>query len=273
MQFGGATGGRRVFVPGHFGELLQGRLGPSGPVVLVTLPCAKLGVRGLWRPGRFAVSGTGLSPARARAFLADLGLPRRGKIRLKGLAPPGSGTGVSTAALVALARLAGWRGPVETLAMACRAAEGATDPLMFAGGGALLWASRAAQRVETGPHLPPCTILGGFWGPPLRTCAGDDRFADIADLVADWRQATTLASFAALASESAARNAALRGPGKDPTPRLAAETGALGWCAAHTGNARGLIFARDAVPAEAGTVLRRAGLRGVLRFDVGADRT
>ena len=27
------------FVAGHFGEWLQGRLGPDGPVALVTLPC------------------------------------------------------------------------------------------------------------------------------------------------------------------------------------------------------------------------------------------
>ena len=33
-----------VRVPGHFGELLQGRIGSDGPVALVTLPCPALGV-------------------------------------------------------------------------------------------------------------------------------------------------------------------------------------------------------------------------------------
>ncbi|TCP38104.1 hypothetical protein EV662_12129, partial [Rhodovulum marinum] len=36
---------RRACVAGHFGEFLQGRLGPDGPVVLVTLPCPALAVR------------------------------------------------------------------------------------------------------------------------------------------------------------------------------------------------------------------------------------
>ena len=30
-----------VTVHGHFGELLQGRLGPGGPVALVTLPSSQ----------------------------------------------------------------------------------------------------------------------------------------------------------------------------------------------------------------------------------------
>jgi len=33
---------RSVRISGHFGELLQGRLGPQGPVALITLPCPVL---------------------------------------------------------------------------------------------------------------------------------------------------------------------------------------------------------------------------------------
>ncbi|BAJ82867.1 BluE protein (plasmid) [Acidiphilium multivorum AIU301] len=32
--------GIEIAVLGHFGEFLQGRIGPGGPVALVTVPCA-----------------------------------------------------------------------------------------------------------------------------------------------------------------------------------------------------------------------------------------
>ncbi|TMV63484.1 propanediol utilization protein, partial [Thioclava sp. BHET1] len=40
---------------GHFGELLQGRLGPDGPLALVTLPCPPLAARVTRDPGAFAL--------------------------------------------------------------------------------------------------------------------------------------------------------------------------------------------------------------------------
>ncbi|WP_444430839.1 hypothetical protein ACTTAM_07955 [Rhodobacter capsulatus] len=48
----------------------------------------------------------------------------RGRIVLCPAVAPGLGTGVSTASLVALARLAGWDGAPGLLARACVAAEG-----------------------------------------------------------------------------------------------------------------------------------------------------
>jgi hypothetical protein len=37
-------------VAGHFGELLQGRLGPSGPLALVTLPTRAFAVTARFHP-------------------------------------------------------------------------------------------------------------------------------------------------------------------------------------------------------------------------------
>ncbi|PTV97230.1 threonine kinase [Rhodobacter aestuarii] len=259
-----------LHLPGHFGEWLQGRLGPDGPVVLVTVAAPELGLEAFYRPRRgLSVQGAGLSPERARRFLARLGLRLQGQVVLRPCVAPGLGTGVSTASLVALAHLAGWEGPPEVLAQACIAAEGASDPTMFAAPDRLLWASRQGQGLGTLPRLPRYEILGGFCGGPARTVAADTRFADIADLVARWQRAEDLPSFAALASESAARCTALRGPADEDVSALVAKLGALGWMRAHTGAARGLIFAPGTVPAGAEAVLRGAGWRGVLRLQGG----
>jgi hypothetical protein len=58
----------------------------------------------------------------------------------------------------------------------------------------------------------------------------------------------------------------MRGPAGDPTPGLARDLGALGWLRAHTGAARGLIFAPGTVPRGAHDALRAAGLRALVRF-------
>jgi uncharacterized protein involved in propanediol utilization len=255
---------------GHFGELLQGRLGPGGPVVLVTLPCPALGVRARLRPGRGLRLHGGLPLAQGRALLTRLGLPPPGRVILHALAAPGTGTGVSTAGLVALARLSGWDGPPDILARACIAIEGASDPLMFAAPERILWASRQGQVVARMPALPRFEVLGGFFGPTQRTDAADTTFPDIADLIEDWQKTRDLAGFAGLASQSATRTQALRGPVDDPTPDLASDLGALGWCRAHTGAARGLIFAPGTVPTRGTEALRTAGLRGVMRFTGGS---
>ncbi|WP_444455575.1 propanediol utilization protein [Rhodobacter capsulatus] len=258
---------RALHIPGHFGEWLQGRLGAEGPVVLVTLPAPALGLDLRFRPGPgLRLHGAGLTPARARQFLAPLGLDLRGRIVLRPVVAPGLGTGVSTASLVALAQLAGWDGPPEILAQACVRAEGASDPLMFPAPERLLWASRQGRALALLPALPRYEILGGFSGAPARTEAADSAFPDVTDLVARWQRAETLADHAAIASESAARCSALRGPGDETAPDLAARLGALGWVRAHTGAARGLIFAPGQVPEGAVAALRAAGWRGILRI-------
>lgn len=251
------------FVAGHFGELLQGRLGPNGPLGLVTLPCAA-----------FRVS-TGLGPHCARPppcvldrFSKALGIALSAP-PLSAAVAPGLGTGSSTAALVLLARLAGWQGSPAVLARACLAAEGATDPLMYPDPDVLLWASRTATPLARLPAPPRFEVVGGFWGAPARTDPQDLRFPDIRDLIDAWHKAPPLARMAALATESAARTTALRGPQDDPTAPLARALGALGWHRAHTGAARGLIFAPGTAPPNAASALCEAGYHGVVRFETG----
>jgi uncharacterized protein involved in propanediol utilization len=251
-----------IRVTGHFGEWLQGRLGPDGPLVLVTLPCSALAI---------TVAGTDplLRAATRDRFAHALGhpLPETG---LRSDMPLGAGAGASTAALIALARAAGGGGDAESLAQACLAAEGATDPLMFEAPDALLWAPRAARALARLPPMPPAEIVGGFWGPPTPTDPADIDFPDIADLVALWRTADgDLAACAGLAAESARRCTARRGPSQDPVPDLAAALGALGHTRAHTGSARGLVFAPGTAPARCEALLAEAGLGGTLRFATG----
>ena len=88
---------RRVM--GHFGELLQGRLGPEGPLALITLPCPKLEARANRAPGAFALEQAGppvLTPDQAAVFLHLLGIPVEGRFRLSLGMPPGCGCGAST---------------------------------------------------------------------------------------------------------------------------------------------------------------------------------
>ncbi|WP_417720716.1 propanediol utilization protein [Salipiger sp.] len=257
---------RRVEVQGHFGEWLQGRMGPAGPVALVTVRCPAHTVRA-------PAPGPALFEAdRLGAFARALGLPS-GLPSADCNFPAGAGGGASTATLVAIARAAGFAGCPEALARACLAIEGASDPLMFPDPDRLLWASREARVLRTLPAPPRCTILGGFWGPPLRTDPLDPTFPDVSDLVAAWELAVTrrdLLDAAQVAGESARRCTGLRGP-LDPTADLARDLGALGWLRAHTGSARGLVYRPGAVSANAADTLREAGFAGVLTFETGAE--
>ncbi len=258
-----------VFVAGHFGEWLQGRLGPGGPLVLVTLACGTRGVHGARiGDGLLALEGDPpvLSPDQARRLFGGLNASPEGRFRLTPDLPPGGGAGMSTAALVAIARLAGHEG--APVASACLAAEGASDPLMWPDPDRLLWASRTAEVIKTFDPVPACDLVGGFWGPPQRTDPADLAFPDISDLVTVWPGAD-LAEKARLASLSALRCAALRGPSDDPMPALATRLGALGHARAHTGPARALIFAPGTRPAKAKDSLRAAGLTGVFCFSSG----
>ena len=259
-----------VRVTGHFGELMQGRIGPDGPVALITLPCPDLAVeaRRAERPDHHGV----LPPARARALLDHLGLPDPGPFVLTATMPRGGGAGASTAALVALARLAASVHSPMDLARACVAVEGASDPLMFPAPERLLWASRQAAVLASLPDLPPFELCGGFFGPNRRTDPADMNFPDISDLIAPWvaaAKAQDLVTIARLASLSANRSLALRGLLPDPTAALAKQTGALGYVIAHTGSARGLLFAPGTVPPLVATLLAGKGFRRIIGFHAG----
>lgn len=257
--------------PGHFGEWLQGRLGPEGPVVLVSLPHPQPILRATHLAGKspLRVQGAGLTAGRVRHFLAELGCELTGRVRLRARVLSGQGLGVSTASLVVLARLCGGAGPWDVLARACLRAEGASDPLWLPAPERALWASRQGRVLADTPELPRYQIIGGLWGAGQRTDPRDSGFPDISDLVPEWQDARTLSQFAALASESAARCVALRGPAGDPTARLAQRLGALGWIAAHTGGARGFVFAPGTAPNETVARFRAAGYRHLTAFQGG----
>ncbi|MGV8986333.1 MAG: propanediol utilization protein [Cypionkella sp.] len=257
-------------VCGHFGELLQGRIGPSGPVALVTLPCPVLWAEAQVSPTLgFSLyqSSRVIAPARLHRLLRALGLPTTGKFRLKLTMPAGGGAGASTAALIALAQAAGAADPQAIIA-AVLAEEGASDPLLFAAPETVLWASRRGVVLADLPTLPRFEVLGGFIGPGQRTIPGDHDFPDISDLLADWPGAD-LAGMARLSSHSARRTLTLRGPKDDPTEALAQRHSALGFTIAHTGAARGLIFAPGTVPEAAAADLRARGFSRITRFRCG----
>lgn len=266
----------------HFGEWLQGRLGPGGPVVLVTLlPQALAGgpdprpvvTARLAAAPRLAWAARGqgaLPPLRLHLLLAALGLPAPpARLLLHLPFAPGLGTGMSTASLLAAARLLAPGLPPRALAEACLAAEGASDPLMHPRPDRLLWASRQGRALAPLPPPPRAHLLAGFFGPALPTRPGDSAYADVSDLIEAWSRAPGLAPCADLASESARRCLARRGPAGDPTEALARDLGALGWAASHSGAARALIFAPGTIPPGAGDAARAAGLRGLRRFATG----
>lgn len=249
-----------VTVRGHFGEYLQGRLGTNGPLALVTVPCLKTGLQAKLQSSDQQVVHS------LAGFLQALGLAVKGEIALSLLSPPGAGTGISTARLIAAARLHGWDGPPERLMAACVAHEGASDPLAFPRPERLLWASREGRVLQDMPALPPHVIVGGYFGASCPTEPEDMDFPDVFDLVEDWKGARSLRDFAELASESARRCLRRRGPADDPTEHLARSLGAVGFVIAHTGSARGVIFPKGEVPPDAAPALEAAGITGVLQF-------
>lgn len=267
---------RLTTTPGHFGELVQGRIGPDGPLALVTLPCNRFQAQVLWRPSRalriYGVGPRPVRPAQLRKLAQALGVTPRGTFTVTGNMPLGGGAGASTAALAALAVSLAPDAARAEIANACLRVEGATDPLMFDRPEGLLWASRQAQVIDHLPPLPRFDVAGGFVGAPQRTRPTDLNFPDIGDLVDPLKRAFgagDLPALAEIATTSARRCFSLRGPAGDPSEALLAQTGALGFVAAHTGSARGLLFAPGTMPADIRRQLLDAGLRRVVTFVAG----
>jgi len=259
-----------VWVAGHFGEWIQGCLGET--VALVTMSCPVKGAAANWQDTTHLTVNDPegvLGRDRAAAFLQALHLPARGLIRMAPDLPAGAGAGMSTAALVALARAAGAED--DRIAKACLLVEGAVDPLMHPTPDRVLWSPRQAETLGPLPMPPIAGILGGLWGPPVRTDPLDKHFPCVDDLIAAWTSGPDLPEAARLASLSAERTTALRGPVGDPTERLAKQLGALGWARAHTGSARALIFPPGGVPGTGETALRAAGFSHVFQFTTGAS--
>ncbi len=163
-------------VMGHFGELAQGRLGPGGPVALVSLPCPALVTEVRFRPAPGGLSADVPEAAKllaaAALVLAQVAPPGwGGRLAVRRAAPPGGGAGQSTADVLgtvrAVAAAFGRRFAADEEARLCLAAEGAVDPLMH--GEPVLFASREARVVRRLAALPPLRVVGGFAGPGAAT--------------------------------------------------------------------------------------------------------
>ncbi|GGE60628.1 propanediol utilization protein [Actibacterium pelagium] len=270
---------RRAQVYSHFGEILQGKLGPNGPVALVTLPSCAFQAEARWSPSPgLRLTGTtprAVTPTQLRQLAKALGTVARGQFLVRVNMPLGGGAGASTASLSTLAKLIAPEAMPDEIAKACVSVEGASDPIMYRAPGRLLWASRRAKVLDHLPPLPRFDVVGGFFGQPERTCPANELFPDIADLTPELSKAcgkSDPSALADIATESARRCLALRGRSNDPTDDLIARTGALGMVIAHTGSARGLIFAPGTVPANIKPVLLDAGLRGLVTFKAGGNQ-
>lgn len=256
-------------VSGHFGELLQGRVGQT--LALVTLPCP-LSVRAVWTdaPGPFRVDQpAGLLPDAwiDALFRATLGKPPFGLLTLTADMTPGAGCGASTAAILATARALRALEP-DAEADLCLRIEAATDPLMHPDQGTLLWAPREARILGKLRPLPGLQVIGGEFGPPRRTDPADLSFARVDDLAkAIGQRGLTAQRLADISTESAERVTALRAPGRlDPIRDARAHARALGIVVAHTGSAVGLLLSPDADPAPARAALHEAGVTGISGF-------
>lgn len=260
-----------VRVAGHFGELLQGRLGPCGPVALVTLPCPRFVTRVRFCPGSGPLRSAEAVSAKARRAaalaLAALGRPAGGRLEVARPVPPGLGAGSSTAeALGAIRAVAVSHGvgfPAPEEARLCLAAEGAVDPLMH--DGPVLFASREARVLDLLPPMPAMAVAGGFSGPPRATDPADLAFADIGPLAGALRRAMTAGDLAAVAAVAEASAALAQARSPKPAWEVVGEigeaTGALGRVVSHSGAAIGLIY--GALPAGIERRLEAAGLRHV----------
>lgn len=256
---------------------MQGRLGPQGPVVLITLPCPALGVRLSRREGPFALfqpQGRATCPAQAIALMRAMGRRPTGRYVLRPEMPVGAGAGSSTAALLALAQSLDHRLPRPQLEALLIALEGASDPLLQPAPERVLWASRQGKVLAHLPPLPRMQVVAGFQGNAVFTDPQDVDFPDISDLILRWKSpGLGPQDYADLASTAAERSLTRRGPANDQTARLAAKTGAMGFAIAYTGAARALLFAPGQDLGAAHAAARAVGWRQVIQFPLGSAVT
>lgn len=264
---------KRVSVSGHFGELLQGRLGESGPVVLVTLPAPHVVLDLVWRAGPFVLhQPRSLVWTRAALanFLQRCGMPVSGHFTFSGHVPVGCGAGSSTLARLAVLRALRPQMPVHRMERLIWRDEGASDPLARRHPERWLWASRAGRALAPMPAMPRLRVVGGICGAPVRTDPRDMRFPDISDLVAAWPHACRSAKeVAALATQSAVRTAVLRGRDISTLQSVGQATGALGMAIAHTGSLQALLLHPAADPGPALAGLQAAGFTYLSSFIIG----
>jgi uncharacterized protein involved in propanediol utilization len=263
---------------GHFGEIAQGALrraesgpGPEWDEVVVTLPApifrctATFALR--LEPG-IAVTPRHCAKAAhaARLALDHLGArDRGGRLELRNDAPSGGGGGSSTMDVVAAIRAVADALSVavsdDEVSQLAVAAEGASDPLMFAAAPARLYAFHTGRTLAELPgSLPRFYVLGFSDGGPVDSLAiGPRRFSSAlldryARLFASVRRAIETGD-TALVAEAATQSAELNErllpkPSLPACIRLVERGIAAGVAVAHSGNLVGLLFPAAAPSAE-----------------------
>ncbi|WP_412538015.1 hypothetical protein R8Z50_19355 [Longispora sp. K20-0274] len=255
--------------PCHHGELLQGVFADATGHrhrALVTLPMAAPRTRAAFtrRPDAadIVVHPPDRAKARAAAALTLAACaphgPGGGRLVLRGAVPVGLGMGSSSSDVIATIRAVaascGRVLPAGTVARLAVRAEGASDPLMLAGG-PVLFAQREGRVLEAlGARLPPALVVGCLTGggEPVDTLAlpdvgcGAADLAEYARLRADLRHAVTAVDAGLLgrvATASARLNQrVLPRPELAVLLRIAARLDALGVQVAHSGSVAGLLF-------------------------------
>jgi uncharacterized protein involved in propanediol utilization len=265
-------------VAGHFGELVQGRLGRGGPVALVTLPCPALvtEVRFSPAPGRVETTAPQSAKLLAAAELALRAVAAPGwggRLDVRRASRSGGGAGQSTADVLGAVRaVAGAfrrRLAPEEEARLCLLAEGAVDPLMHEG--TMLFASREARVVRRLRPLPRLSVVGGFAGPGTPTNPADHEFPAMGAGFSKLEAA--IAAGDARGMAEAARASAEANQARNPNPawedvlRAGRQAEALGPVVAHTGSAIGLLLAPETPVAPVQGALRALGLTGVIAFE------
>ncbi len=270
----------RARVAGHFGELVQGRLRPDGPLALVTLPCARLVSGALYSPARGDLEITRQPSGKVRRA-AELALAQfagpdwGGTLTIESEVRPGAGTGSSTAEVLGTIRVVAQAfgaspGPDEE-AHLCLKAEGAVDPLMYPG--PVIFASREARVIDALPPLPALRVVGGLAGPGQPTEPEDQDFPDMAQAFARLAEGLETGNLQTIAS--AARMSAEANQTRNPNPfwgtvvRLGREHGALGPVVSHTGSAIGVLLPPNRDGEGLRAALAAEGLSQVIDFPIG----
>lgn len=256
----------------HHGELFQGAVVRGGELVscLITMPARGVGSRAHYSVTARAATGSGpvlevvprwkkKAERAAWLTLAFLGAPIAGHLEIECAVATGVGLGSSTCDVVATIRAIcnAYGAELEDSAVARLAieAEGAADPVMFAGN-VLLFAQRQGSVLETlGPWVPGYAVLSvdtdlegcgiDTLGLPIPSYT-DTELGAFENMVARMREAfrqRDAVSIAAVATESAMLNQRFLPMRKfREICAFADECGALGVQISHSGTVAGVLF-------------------------------
>jgi uncharacterized protein involved in propanediol utilization len=268
---------------------------PGWDEVVVTLPTAIFGCTACFVAAPSAAvtvlpADRAKAARAARLTLDHLGAKDRGGyLTLRNDAPAGCGAGSSTMDVVATIRAVAAALdaalPDETVSRLAVAAEGASDPVMFAPAPARIYAFRRGATVALLPGpLPPLHVLGLSDGGPVDSLALGRRRQFTEPMLDDYQHIFDtlrrgIDQRDPLLVAKAATRSALLNQRVLAKPNLAACLGlvedgiAAGVAVAHSGNLIGLLFAAAAPDTEARTAeatrrLARSGLELRYRFTV-----